>query len=139
MTQAIVYVRSATGSESQTNEQARDCREYLRERDLTVSDIVTDSGHPGPGFAQLLDRAAQGEVTDVVVSEIWRLGRTPLANLRNVEALDRAGVTVHVATGILTGPILDDCVRGSMYALSIADAERIDGDDETDEDDPPFD
>ena len=51
----------------------------------------------------------------------------------------RAGVTVHVATGILTGPVLDDCVRGSMYELSIADARRIDGDAETEKDDPPFD
>ncbi|RAD03866.1 hypothetical protein DN549_32560, partial [Burkholderia multivorans] len=93
----------------------------------------------GPGLAQLLDPAAKGEVTDVIVAEIWRLGRAPVANLRTGDALDRAGVTVHVATGILTGPVLDDCVRGSMYELSIADARRIDGDAETEKDDPPFD
>ncbi len=75
----------------------------------------------------------------MIVAEIWRLGRAPVANLRTGDALDRAGVTVHVATGILTGPVLDDCVRGSMYELSIADARRIDGDAETEKDDPPFD
>lgn len=90
-------------------------------------------------LVQLLDQAAKGEFTDVIVAEIWRLGRAPVANLRTVDALDRAGVTVHVATGILTGPVLDDCVRGSMYELSIADARRIDGDAETEKDDRPFD
>jgi len=139
VTKAVLYLRSATDSEAQTNQQAEDCREYLHERGLTEDGVFTDAGHTGPGLAQLLDPAAKGEVTDVIVAEIWRLGRAPVANLRTGDALDRAGVTVHVATGILTGPVLDDCVRGSMYELSIADARRIDGDAETEKDDPPFD
>ncbi len=77
MTKAVLYLRSATGSEAQTNQQAEDCREYLHERGLTEDGVFTDAGHTGPGLAQLLDQAAKGEVTDVIVAEIWRLGRAP--------------------------------------------------------------
>ncbi|RCS79454.1 recombinase family protein [Brachybacterium alimentarium] len=139
MIRAVLYLRSATGSGAQTDRQLQDCPEYLRERDLTETGTFTDAGHPGPGFAWLLGQAAAGKVRDVVVADIWRLGRAPVANLRNVDALGQAGVTVHVASGILTGPILDDCGRGSTYAFGIADARRIDGDDEPDRDDPSFD
>lgn len=31
MTKAVLYLRSATDSEAQTNQQAEDCREYLHE------------------------------------------------------------------------------------------------------------
>ncbi|SIK10948.1 Resolvase, N terminal domain [Mycobacteroides abscessus subsp. abscessus] len=121
---AVIYLRSASGNREQTTWQEADCREYLRERDLTEAGVITDTGHPGPGLAKLLDAAANGEVTDVVVSDLSRLGRTPLAHMRTFDALNHAGVTIHVASGTLSGPVLDDCIRGMMYEFATVDAQR---------------
>lgn len=41
MTQALFYLRSATGNQAQTQRQEADCRAYLRERDLLDVGTVT--------------------------------------------------------------------------------------------------
>ena len=82
---------------------------------MTETGVITDTGHPGPRLAKLLDAAANGEVTDVFVSGLSCLGRTPLANMRTFDALDQAGVTIHVASATLSGPVLGDCIRDIIY------------------------
>lgn len=65
----------------------------------------------------------------MVVSDLSRLGRTPLAHMRTFNALNHAGVTIHVASGTLSGPVLDDCIRGMMYEFATVDAQRLGCDD----------
>lgn len=139
MTKAIIYLRSATGNSAQVDAQRRSCRDYLAERDLHDAGVVTDNGHPAPGLPALLDAAASTGATEVVVSDLSRLGRRPLVNMRNFDALEEAGLTIHVADGTMSGPVLDECIRDMMYEFAAADAPRIHGDDETDKDDPASD
>lgn len=115
MTRAIIYLRSATGNCAQTSRQEADCQDYLRERDLTEAGIYTDDGKSGPALAQLIAAATTAGITDVVVSELSRLGRERSINLSNFEALDDAGITVHAATGTITGPIGEYGIRDFLY------------------------
>lgn len=125
MTAAIIYLRSATGNPRQLCRQKRLCRDYLRERDLTEAGVITDHGLPAPGLTPLIDAAASNGATEVVVAELSRLGRTPLANMDNFDALEEAGLTIHVADGIISGPIVDACTRDMIYEFATVDAHRL--------------
>ncbi|WP_165000975.1 recombinase family protein [Rothia uropygioeca] len=94
MTKAILYLRSATGNREQIQQQQAHCREYLAERGLTEAGTITDTGHPQEGFTNLLDTALKATATEVVVTDLSRLGRKPLASMKNFDALDRAGLTI---------------------------------------------
>lgn len=125
MSKAVIYLRSATGNGQQTRRQEQFCREYLDERDLTDAGTVTDSGCSQPGLTRLLDAAARTGATEVVVTDLSRLGRTPLANMDNFDALEEAGLTIHVAGGIVSGPIVDACTRDMIYEFATVDARRL--------------
>ena len=127
MTNAIIYLRSATGNRKHLRRQEADCREYLRERDLADAGTVTDTGHPQDGLVNLIDAAAKAGATEIVVADLSRLGRKPLTSMQNFDALDEAGLTIHVAVGTLTGPVVDECTRDMMYLFASDDAERIHG------------
>lgn len=129
MTKAVIYLRSATANQEQTDRQEASCRSYLRERGLRASRTFRDDGHPGPALAQLLDAAANGEVTDVAIAGLDRLGRRFTENLDNVTALELAGVTIHTAAGIIAGPISDSCVRSMLYKIALVEAELVTDDD----------
>lgn len=129
MTKAVIYLRSATANQEQTDRQEARCRGYLRERGLSATHSYRDYGHPGPALAELLDAASKGEVTDVAITSLDRLGRRFTENLDNFTALEQAGVTIHTAEGIITGPIGDDCARSFLYKFALAEAELV-----TDED-----
>lgn len=133
MRKAVIYLRSATGNGQQTRRQEQFCREYLDERDLTDAGTVTDSGRPQPDLTRLLDAAAQTGATEVVVADLFRLGSTPTGGMRNFDTLQAAGLTIHVAAGTLSGPVLDDCVRHMMFQFDAADPQLLDYD--CDEDD----
>lgn len=77
MTKAIIYLRSATGNRDQVRQQAADCRAYLRERDLVDVGTVADTGRPQNGLTTLIDTAVKAGATEVVVTDISRLGRRP--------------------------------------------------------------
>jgi DNA invertase Pin-like site-specific DNA recombinase len=127
MTKAIIYLRSATGNRKQTRQQEADCREYLRERDLTDACTITDTGHPQDGLAHLIDAATKTGATEVVVADLSRLGRKPPTSMQNFDALDDAGLTIHVASGALTGPVADECTRDMVYLFAAEDAQRLHG------------
>lgn len=129
MSKAVVYLRSATGNQKQIARQRAHCRSYLRERDLAHVETITDFGHPTPGLSNLLDAAARTGATEVVVSELSRLGRTPLAYMNNFDAIEEAGLTIHVAGGTLSGPVSDECTRDMMYEFATIDAQRLGYDD----------
>lgn len=131
MTKAVIYLRSATGNRDQVRQQEADCRAYLRERDLVDVGTVTDTSHPQDGLTTLIDTAVKAGATEVVVTDISRLGRRPLAATRNFDALDEAGLTLHAASGTLSGPVLDECTRDMMYKFTVADARRVHGDTES--------
>ena len=131
MTKAIIYVRSATRNREQIRQQQALCREYLAERDLTEAGTFTDTGHPQEGLTNLLDAAADAAATEVVVTDLSRLGRKPLVSMQNFDALDEAGLTIHVAVGTLSGPMIDECTRDMAYLFAAEDTQRL-----HDEDDP---
>lgn len=125
MTKAIIYLRSATGNREQIRQQEIYCREYLAERDLTEAGTITDTGHPQEGLTNLLDAATRSAATEVVVTDLARLGRKPLASMQNFEALDQAGLTIHVAAGTLSGPMVDECTRDMAYLFAGEDVQRL--------------
>lgn len=125
MTKAIIYLRSATGNDEQIRQQQAHCREYLTERDLTDAGTITDTGHPQEGLTNLLDAAANTGATEVVVTDLARLGRKPLASMQNFDALDQAGLTIHVASGTLSGPMVDECTRDMAYLFAAEDLQRL--------------
>lgn len=125
MTKAVIYLRSATASREQTGRQEARCRAYLRERGLTATRAYRDDGHPGPALTELLDAASKGEITDVAIASLDRLGRRFTQNLDNFTSLEQAGVTIHTADGIITGPLSDDCVRSFLYTFALPEAELV--------------
>ena len=127
MTTAIIYLRSATGNREQIRQQEIYCREYLAERGLTEAGTITDTGHPQEGLTSLLDAAAKTAATEVVVTDLSRLGRKPLASMQNFDALDEAGLTIHVAAGTLSGPMGDECTRDMAYLFAAEDTQRLGG------------
>lgn len=130
MNKAVIYLRSATGNPAQVRRQDRLCCDYLAERDLTDAGVVTDHGHPAPGLTALLAAAASSGSTEIVVSDLSRLGRTPLTNIRNFDALEEAGLTIHVADGTMSGPVVDKGIRVMMCEFAAAEADRMHGDTE---------
>lgn len=129
MTKAVIYLRSATGNQEQSDWQEADCRAYLRGHGLSATHTFRDDGHPGSALAELLDAASKGEVTDVAITSLDRLGRRFIENLDNFTSLEQAGVTIHTAEGIITGLIGDDCVRSFLYKFALAEAELVINDD----------
>ncbi|OLT41335.1 hypothetical protein BJF85_23925 [Saccharomonospora sp. CUA-673] len=130
MTRALIYLRSATGNQAQTQRQEADCRAYLRERDLLDVGTVTDIAHPQDEFTTLIDTAAKTGATEVVVTDLSRLGRKSPAATRNFDALDDAGLTIHVANGTLSGSMADECTRDMAYLFAAEDAQRLHDDTE---------
>ncbi|EWT07160.1 hypothetical protein N864_10940 [Intrasporangium chromatireducens Q5-1] len=104
MTKAILYLRSATGSREQTDRQEDTYREYLQERGLFDAGTFTESGQPHDRLTDLIDTATKAGITEVVVADLSRLGSRPQASMRNLNALKGAGLTLHAATGTLSGP-----------------------------------
>ncbi|MFX4273306.1 recombinase family protein [Pseudarthrobacter sp. J1738] len=131
MSNAIIYARSAGSSAQQVQQQRKLCRSYLREVGLTEVGFVSEYGHPGPGLSDVLSTAASNGATEVVVCDLSRLGRTPLANLKNSNLLEEAGLTIHVAAGIVSGPVTDDDIRDKMLLFAETDLNTLYGDDLT--------
>lgn len=63
--------------------------------------------------------------------DLSRLGRTPLVNLKNSNLLEEAGLTIHVAAGIVSGPVTDDDIRDKMLLFAETDLNTLYGDDLT--------
>lgn len=131
MSNAIIYARSAGSSAQQVQRQRKLCRSYLREVGLTEVGFVSEYGRPGPGLSAVVNAAAGKGATEVVVCDLSRLGRTPLVNLKNSNLLEEAGLTIHVAAGIVSGPVTDDDTRDRMCLFAETDLNTLYGDDPT--------
>lgn len=131
MDNAIIYARSAGSSEQQVKRQRKLCRSYLREVGLTEVGFVAEYGYPGPGLTEVVNAAASNGATEVVICDLSRLGRTPLVNLKNSSLLEEAGLTIHVAAGIVSGPVTDDDIRDKMLLFAETDLNTLYGDDLT--------
>lgn len=128
MDNAVIYARSAGNSEQQVQRQRKLCRSYLREVGLTEVGFVAEYGHPEPGLPAVVEAAASHGATEVVVCDLSRLGRTPLVNLKNSDALEAAGLTIHVAAGIVSGPVTDYDIRDKMLLFAETDLLTLYGD-----------
>ncbi len=45
--------------------------------------------------------------------------------MRNLNALKGAGLTLHAATGTLSGPVLEECIAATMFEFAAADARHF--------------
>ncbi|SMX77996.1 Resolvase, N terminal domain [Brevibacterium aurantiacum] len=131
MDNAIIYARSAGNSEQQVKRQRKLCRSYLREVGLTEVGFVAEYGHPGRGLSVVVNAAASKGATEVIICDLSRLGRTSLVNLKNSNLLEEAGLTIHVAAGIVSGPVTDDDIRDKMLLFAETDLNTLYGDDVT--------
>jgi len=127
MTKAIIYVRSATQNPAGLRRQETACRAYLRERDLVDAGTLAQTGRPDEQLLVLASAAVEVGATEVVVSDLTRLGRKPSIVREHLDALDQAGLTTHVADGTLSGPLGDECTQDMAVFFALEDTPHRDG------------
>lgn len=127
MTKAIIYVRTAPQNPAGLCRQENNCREYLRERGLVHVAMLAQTGRPDEKLLALTSTVAEVEATEVIVSALRRLGRKPSFVSENLDALDHAGLTIHVADGTLTGPLGDECTQDMSTLFALEDTPRSEG------------
>lgn len=118
MSKAIIYLRSATGNPEQIRQQEAYCRSYLRERDLAHAGTIIEAGHSQEGLTDVIDTASKNGATEIVVTDLSRLGRQPQVSMRNLDAFEAAGLTIHTASGTLDGPALYESIEAMMYQFA---------------------
>src|SRR5699024_10612343 len=79
---------------------------------------LPNRGQPHVGLTDLIDTATKAGITEVVVADLSRLGGRPQASMRNLNALKGAGLTLHAATGTLSGPVLEECIAATMFEFA---------------------
>lgn len=124
MSKIVIYARSASENPMHIRQQERVCREYFEEIGATDAGSVTAYGRASTGIPQLIDCAAEHGAADIVVTDLARLGRNPDTVIEDCGLLDDAGLTVHVANGMLSGPITDHDLRYMMLKFTAFDADR---------------
>lgn len=93
----VIYGRSAVPNENWLAEQETVCREYAAEHGPTITGSYYDIGRTGDGLASVLDVAQQKSVSEVIVTDLARLGRQVDDHIATHQQLHDAGVTIHVA------------------------------------------
>jgi DNA invertase Pin-like site-specific DNA recombinase len=91
------YVRVST-DEQDPDSQIKILRDAGIHPDLIFSDVgISGTRAPGdrPAYRRLLKVLEAGEIKDLYVSELSRLGRDTISTLEEMIRLNRAGVTVH--------------------------------------------
>jgi DNA invertase Pin-like site-specific DNA recombinase len=91
------YVRVST-DEQDPDSQIKVLRDQGIHPDLIFSDVgISGTREPGdrPGYKRLLKVLEAGEIKDLYVSELSRLGRDTISTLEEMIRLNRAGVNVH--------------------------------------------
>lgn len=127
MTKAIIYVRSATQNPAGLRRQEADCRAYMRERDLADAGTLAQTGRPDEQLLALASAAGEVGAIEVVISDLARLGRKPSIVRDNLDALDQAGLTIHVADGTLSGPLGDECMQDTAIFFALEDTPCSEG------------
>lgn len=127
MGSTIIYARSATDSPRRLRIQRKLCRSYLREIGLTETDFVAEHSHTESDLTALIEAAARSGITEVIISDLSRLRPDQDTIEQNLDTLEEAGLTVHVAAGTLSGPVSDDH-RSGMFLFAASDARALHGD-----------
>lgn len=70
---AVIYLRSASGNREQTTWQEADCREYLRERDLTEAGVTPTPATQDPAWRNCSTRppTARSPTWSSPTSRVW--------------------------------------------------------------------
>ena len=92
MTKAIIYVRSAPQNPAGLHRKEADCREYVSERDLVYAETLAQTVRPDEQLLALISTAAEVGATEIIVTDLTRLGRKPSVVRQNLGALDHAGL-----------------------------------------------
>lgn len=121
---AVTYRRSATQNPSWLESQDAECRTYVREHGLTITDTFTDIGRTGDGLADLLEAAQSDSVDAVIVTDLARLGTRTTDHLTTVQRLHDAGVEIHVAKERATSQ-RDGLLVGVMQAYVETDTRLV--------------
>lgn len=104
MTRCVLYVRVSTTQQVEQGHsleaQADRLRQYAAFKDMTVVDLVTDSGLSGgrvdrPGYVRVLDLVRTKQVDAVCVVSLSRFARNTRATLDAIELFNRNGVALH--------------------------------------------
>ena len=74
----------------------------------------------------MIDAAAQGRFTDLIVTNVARLGAVLSDNVRTLELPDQAGIAVHALDGN-AAPLVSEHAINAILACAAVDDERIDG------------
>jgi DNA invertase Pin-like site-specific DNA recombinase len=97
----IPYARVSTGKQELTR-QINDLKKFAETKNFVIHDFVTEivSGskrnQDREGILQLISILKQQQIKHVLVSELSRLGRTPLEVITLIEQLNQMKVSVHI-------------------------------------------
>lgn len=135
MTRCVLYNRVSTLQQAEQGHslqaQAERLRQYAAYKDMTVVDLVTDSGLSGgrtdrPGYVRVLDMVRTGQVDVVVVVSLSRFARNTTATLDAVELCNRKGVALHSITEQLdTSTAVGRFFVTTLAALATLEREQI--------------
>ena len=96
------YVRSATGSVEQLDEQRRQIQAFFATRGQEVTEFFADSASAlsrpteRPGYGEMYSSLQEGDA--VAVTDFVRIARDLAALVEAAEALDRLGVRLVIAS-----------------------------------------
>lgn len=123
---AVTYRRSATENQGWLDDQEAGCRRYADEHGLTITRVFTDIGRSHAGIDHLIATAEEGGVTDLIVTDLARLGFRIADHLAVVQRLHDAGIDIHV-TKERTPNTQASLRLGVRQAYTEADDKLIDG------------
>lgn len=123
----MIYTRIAQPDHAARAHQRADCLRLAAELGYKVSGEFHDHGHALPALDQALAAIRDGQVSALVVTDLYRLSRSSQAFARVVRTLDEACVPLYVVgqcrVSVPTTPEL-----GVMLAIAEYEAEHSEED-----------
>ena len=119
--QAIIYARvSSVGDRQNTDRQISDLRRYAEYSNLTIVKIFEEhiSGAKRnterPVLLEAISYAKSNNITQILISELSRLGRNAFEVLSTVKEMIDAGINIYFQKEQFT--LLDDEGKPSLFA-----------------------
>ncbi|MFN8097206.1 MAG: recombinase family protein [Dermatophilaceae bacterium] len=112
MTTAI-YLHSAQPGRMNLAGQRGQCKDYAHEHGLVITGGYVDTGHSRDGLNAPLHEAAERNVTDLIVTHLYRLGRHPNSYKQTLAAFRDVGIAPHAISeeAIMANPFLRSLIR----------------------------
>lgn len=101
---AVTYRYSAAEEPTWMDQQEVDCRRYDDKHGLTVTEVFIDVGLSRHGLHHMLDAAAREDVTELIVTDLARLGSKYADHVTVVQQLHDDGVDIHVTKERTSAP-----------------------------------